>query len=151
MALLADTTVLVSGASGYIGAHVVKTLLDRGYNVRGTVRSMSNKSKIEYLQVSQSVWLQRASRPHVLRVLCSFIELLVCVVHMRRALRYVAISSHQCPRSKVRCCCWVRWNQRHEYSRHSLRHTLLFFSPYHPLTACATTSYINIGGISVCK
>lgn len=52
MALLADTTVLVSGASGYIGAHVVKTLLDRGYSVRGTVRSTSNKNKIRYLQVS---------------------------------------------------------------------------------------------------
>lgn len=52
MALLADTTVLVSGASGYIGAHVVKTLLDRGYSVRGTVRSTSNKNKIGYLQVS---------------------------------------------------------------------------------------------------
>lgn len=51
MAPLADTTVLVSGASGYIGAHVVKTLLDRGYSVRGTVRSTSNKSKIAYLQV----------------------------------------------------------------------------------------------------
>lgn len=52
MAGLAGTTVLVSGASGYVGAHVVKTLLDRGYSVRGTVRSTSNKTKIGHLQVS---------------------------------------------------------------------------------------------------
>ncbi|KAJ7600746.1 hypothetical protein C8J56DRAFT_16655 [Mycena floridula] len=33
--------VLVSGASGYIAAWVVRSLLDRGYTVRGTVRSES--------------------------------------------------------------------------------------------------------------
>src|ERR1700744_5591733 len=38
--------VLVSGASGYIAAWVVKRLLEEGYAVRGTVRS---KSKGEYL------------------------------------------------------------------------------------------------------
>ncbi|KAH6620178.1 ketoreductase [Boeremia exigua] len=32
-------TILVTGANGYIASHVVKVLLDNGYNVRGTVRS----------------------------------------------------------------------------------------------------------------
>jgi nucleoside-diphosphate-sugar epimerase len=32
-------TVLVTGANGYIATHIVDTLLDQGYNVRGTVRS----------------------------------------------------------------------------------------------------------------
>lgn len=32
-------TILVTGASGFIAAHVVNELLKRGYNVRGTVRS----------------------------------------------------------------------------------------------------------------
>lgn len=54
MALASDTTVLVSGASGYVGAHVVENLLNRGYIVRGTVRSTSNKEKISHLQVSDS-------------------------------------------------------------------------------------------------
>ncbi|PNP50089.1 hypothetical protein THARTR1_09221 [Trichoderma harzianum] len=33
--------ILVTGASGYIGAHVTKQLLHRGYKVRGTVRDIS--------------------------------------------------------------------------------------------------------------
>lgn len=39
--------VLVTGANGYIAVWVVKTLLDRGYSVRGTVRS---ESKTEHLR-----------------------------------------------------------------------------------------------------
>ncbi|KDQ06900.1 hypothetical protein BOTBODRAFT_39260 [Botryobasidium botryosum FD-172 SS1] len=36
----APATVLITGASGYIAVSIVKELLDRGYNVRGTVRSV---------------------------------------------------------------------------------------------------------------
>ncbi len=36
---MADKTVVVTGASGFIGKHIVKTLLDHGYVVRGSVRS----------------------------------------------------------------------------------------------------------------
>ncbi|KAL6693869.1 hypothetical protein J3F84DRAFT_350582 [Trichoderma pleuroticola] len=36
---MAAQTVLVTGASGYIAAHVVDVFLKKGYNVRGTVRS----------------------------------------------------------------------------------------------------------------
>lgn len=63
MLSVADTTVLVSGASGYIGTHVVKTLLDRGYSVRGTVRSTANKDKIGYLQVRSSYRVRTWSCP----------------------------------------------------------------------------------------
>ncbi|KAF3074710.1 hypothetical protein CFAM422_003179 [Trichoderma lentiforme] len=38
--------ILVTGASGYLGAHVTKQLLHRGYKVRGTVRDMG---KAEWL------------------------------------------------------------------------------------------------------
>lgn len=34
-----DSKVLVTGASGFIAAWVVKTLLEQGFRVRGTVRS----------------------------------------------------------------------------------------------------------------
>jgi nucleoside-diphosphate-sugar epimerase len=44
-----DIPVLVTGATGYIASHLIKILLERGHKVRGTVRSLSNKSKYEFL------------------------------------------------------------------------------------------------------
>eukprot|EP01083_Nonionella_stella_P269199 910610_1 len=42
--------VLVTGASGFIAGHIIKQLLESGYNVRGTVRNMqSSQTKYEYL------------------------------------------------------------------------------------------------------
>lgn len=38
--------VLVTGASGYVALHCVKELLQRGYRVRGTVRSTTNQAKV---------------------------------------------------------------------------------------------------------
>ena len=43
-----DAPVCVTGASGFIAAHIVSDLLDAGYKVRGTVRDASS-SKYEYL------------------------------------------------------------------------------------------------------
>ena len=40
-------TVLVTGASGFIGIHIVNDLISKGYNVRGSVRSIA---KGDYLQ-----------------------------------------------------------------------------------------------------
>ncbi|XP_070545374.1 uncharacterized protein [Ptychodera flava] len=42
--------VLVTGASGYVAAHVTQQLLRAGYRVRGTVRSLENKAKVEPLR-----------------------------------------------------------------------------------------------------
>jgi len=43
------TPILVTGANGFIGSHVVKTLLERGYTVRGTVRPFTKKDSYKNL------------------------------------------------------------------------------------------------------
>eukprot|EP01095_Lingulamoeba_sp_RSL-Kostka_P001793 TRINITY_DN1258_c0_g3_i1.p1 TRINITY_DN1258_c0_g3~~TRINITY_DN1258_c0_g3_i1.p1 ORF type:complete len:337 (+),score=103.96 TRINITY_DN1258_c0_g3_i1:52-1062(+) len=42
--------VAVTGASGYIGSHIIKELIIQGYRVRGTVRDLSNEEKVNHLQ-----------------------------------------------------------------------------------------------------
>lgn len=41
--------VLVTGANGFIAVWVVKSLLDQGYSVRGTVRSASKSKHLQEL------------------------------------------------------------------------------------------------------
>lgn len=40
-----DDLILVTGASGFIATHIVKQLLEKGYRVRGTVRSTKDEKK----------------------------------------------------------------------------------------------------------
>ncbi len=42
--------ICVTGASGFVGSHVLRELLARGYNVRGTVRSLRDPAKTEHLR-----------------------------------------------------------------------------------------------------
>jgi len=44
-----ESPVLVTGASGYIASHLIKLLLERGFKVRGSVRSVSNQAKYQFL------------------------------------------------------------------------------------------------------
>ncbi|CAF1032353.1 unnamed protein product, partial [Brachionus calyciflorus] len=45
-----EDLILVTGASGYIATHIVKQLLELGYRVRGTVRSLKDDRKIQPLK-----------------------------------------------------------------------------------------------------
>ncbi len=45
------TSVLVTGANGFTGSHVVKALLQRGYKVRGYVRAFSNMQRLDGLDI----------------------------------------------------------------------------------------------------
>uniref|UniRef100_A0A2P2I0J4 NADPH-dependent aldehyde reductase ARI1-like n=1 Tax=Hirondellea gigas TaxID=1518452 RepID=A0A2P2I0J4_9CRUS len=50
MSDMCDQLVLVTGASGYIGSHVIKELQVAGYRVRGTVRSLKIEEKVAPLR-----------------------------------------------------------------------------------------------------
>jgi len=43
---IGEQTILVTGASGFVAAHVLNEFLDHGYNVRGTVRSKETAAKV---------------------------------------------------------------------------------------------------------
>ena len=49
-AVSAAEVVCVTGASGYLGTEVTAQLLDAGHTVRGTVRSLDDSAKVEYLE-----------------------------------------------------------------------------------------------------
>jgi nucleoside-diphosphate-sugar epimerase len=42
-----EQTIPVTGASGFVASHIIKTFLERGYDVRGTVRSESSANTIK--------------------------------------------------------------------------------------------------------
>lgn len=78
--------VLVTGVSGFIGAQVLKQLLEKGYHVRGTVRSFSKEMyfRRKYPQTTrkgqlQLVEIEDIAKPGVLDeavkgCLCELIE-----------------------------------------------------------------------------
>lgn len=48
-----EDRVLVTGGSGFVGSHLVRQLLERGYRVHTTVRSLANTVKVKPLQEMQ--------------------------------------------------------------------------------------------------
>ena len=46
----AAPVVVVTGATGFIASELIKQLLEKGYTVRGTVRSLQNKGKVQHLE-----------------------------------------------------------------------------------------------------
>ncbi|CAK0829224.1 unnamed protein product, partial [Prorocentrum cordatum] len=70
-------TVCVTGAAGYLAAHVVRGLLDRGHRVRGSVRSLGDQAKTaplralpgaaERLELAEADLMEPAGFPALLR------------------------------------------------------------------------------------
>lgn len=48
-----ESKVLVTGANGYIASWIVRTLLDKGYSVRGTVRSEEKRARMKEIFLKQ--------------------------------------------------------------------------------------------------
>ena len=46
----AGTLVAVTGANGYIGSHIVRVLLEKGWKVRAVVRDPGNPAKVAHLK-----------------------------------------------------------------------------------------------------
>jgi uncharacterized protein YbjT (DUF2867 family) len=58
-------TVLITGASGFIAAHVVEAFLKKGYNVRGTVRSEKTAAEVLKTHAKYSEQLSVAIVPDI--------------------------------------------------------------------------------------
>jgi len=61
-----NSTVLVTGVSGYVGAHVAQQLLLHGYHVRGTIRSISEE-KVNKLkkQITEGLLATHTNLPNL--------------------------------------------------------------------------------------
>ena len=52
-------TAVVTGATGFVASEVVKQLLIKGWNVKGTVRSLSKQDKVAHLEALGKVCGER--------------------------------------------------------------------------------------------
>nr|MBC8270652.1 GDP-mannose 4,6-dehydratase [Gammaproteobacteria bacterium] len=50
--------ILVTGASGFIGAHTVIDLLSNGYEVRGTIRDLNRATDLKKLFSANTKYLE---------------------------------------------------------------------------------------------
>ena len=60
-----SSTILVTGASGFIAAHVVNTLLRKDYRVRGTVRSEKSAAEVRKTHAKYPDQLELSIVPNI--------------------------------------------------------------------------------------
>ena len=99
-------TAVVSGASGFIGTELVKQLLEKGYTVRGTVRSTSNKEKTQHLTQLAEVGL---TCPVLHASLCKQVEGLNSLQSAHRLSQEFWSCTRQTCSSQVASMTWSRW------------------------------------------
>jgi nucleoside-diphosphate-sugar epimerase len=66
-----NAKVLVTGANGYVAIWVVRTLLEEGYAVRGTIRSLEKGTHLKDLFEKFGNQLELAVVEHITRVRAS--------------------------------------------------------------------------------
>ena len=44
------TTIFVTGVNGHIGNHIVRDLLEQGYNVKGSIRDLEDPLKVDHVR-----------------------------------------------------------------------------------------------------
>lgn len=54
--MLAQPTAFVTGASGFLGSHLIRALLSRGYRVHGLVRTTSSLHRLDNLRDRLTLW-----------------------------------------------------------------------------------------------
>jgi len=59
---MAGKTVCVTGAGGFVASWIVKTLLDHGYTVRGTVRNLGETYDMSCTIILNSTWSSSSMR-----------------------------------------------------------------------------------------
>lgn len=79
---------VVTGASGYLATELINQLLSKGYNVRGTVRSLTNQDKTEHLRKlnevsSTSAMWTRPDSTHVAIMSLFFTSTMLCLLRVQ--------------------------------------------------------------------
>lgn len=74
-------TVLVAGASGYMGRHIVQALADSGYRVRPLAREQRSLAPVA--QYCDEVFIGQATRPDTLDGLCHGVDAVISALGLR--------------------------------------------------------------------
>ena len=75
--------VLVTGANGFIAGWVIKTLLERGFSVRGTVRSADKIPRVQEVFPEYADHLELVVVPDIAAVSTPFAPLVLIKAHPR--------------------------------------------------------------------
>ena len=79
-------TILITGATGYIGAWTVKMALEKGYTVHATVRNLKDTNKYQFLQNGSSYILNSFGPGACHRLLTNVLSKILRFTHNRLSI-----------------------------------------------------------------